>query len=204
RPILIIGGDTNSSTSGTVIDCSLSGFSDSVVKRRGAKHGDLIGVSGNFGLQSSGLALLLGRAKSTDPSFRKRAEESVLNPNARLLLGLRISRYLSSCIDSSDGLALSLYHLAESSNVDMLLDSIPLAEGITEFASENALRTNDLALFGGEEYELVFTFDMRHAKALSREGIITIGRVVGTKKESYPSVYYLGKRIARRGWIHNA
>ncbi|MGI0091031.1 MAG: thiamine-phosphate kinase [Nitrososphaerales archaeon] len=199
--VQIIGGDINETVSDVVIDCTIFGFSDRIVKRSGARPGDLIGVSGEFGHQSAGLQILLGKAQySRNSKFSRRAIDSILDPKARLRLGLKISRNLSSCTDSSDGLAISLYHLAESSRVNFVLDRLPMARCVKEFASENKLRADSLVLFGGEEFELVFTFDPIYSKELSRYGVIPIGRVSKLQKEK-PSVFYGDKKIPRRGWL---
>jgi thiamine-monophosphate kinase len=198
----LLSGDTSGSKGGIVIDVSAFGFSDKIVKRNTAKAGEIIGVTGRFGLTSSGLLMLLRNIKSKDKLFQRRAKRSVLQPEAKLSQGLRIGSYLTSSIDSSDGLALSLYRIAEASNVDMNLDSLPMAQGVKAFAKQNGLSEEDLVLFGGEEYELVVTFREKYAKILKRFGVITIGRTSKVKTEK-PGVYLRSKLIPRRGWLHN-
>ncbi len=198
----IIGGDTNATSVDPVIDCSIFGFASSLVLRKGARPGDLVGVSGKFGAQPAGLLILLDKAKSSDKEFEKNAVASVLEPRARLDIGLRASRFFSSCIDSSDGLAISLYHLAESSKVNFDLDRLPMNSGVDQFASENSLLSRELVLFGGEEYELVCTFSKRHERALSKLGVETIG-VVGKKNaDAKAEVLFNNELVARRGWLH--
>lgn len=199
----IIAGDTNSSDDGLVVDVPVIGFANRVLKRSGARAGNYVGVSGYFGLQSAGLSLLLGKTRSKSLLFKRRAERTMLEPQARLALGLSISKYLTSCIDSSDGLALSLYYLAEASDVDIVLNRAPTAPGVKQFALSNNLEPNDLVFFGGEEYELVMTFDPSYEKILKRHGIITIGKVIEAKKKRKRSVYLGSEVIARKGWIHN-
>jgi thiamine-monophosphate kinase len=198
----IIGGDTNATTSDPVIDCTIFGFSNSIVQRSGAKPGDIIGVSGSFGHQAAGFLVLLGKAKSKDSLFKKLAIDSVLNPNARLKLGIKASHFLTSCIDSSDGLAISLYHLAESSKVKFVLDRIPVSHGLEDFAVDNKMKSSDLAFFGGEEFELVCTFDPKHEEVLSRLGIRSIGSVDRLSSRERPSVVCSGKKVKRNGWVH--
>lgn len=200
--VKILGGDVNETLHDAVIDCIGFGFTNRIVRRRDARVGDLIGVSGAFGHQAAGLLMLQRRAKSGDKSFERKAVKSVLNPVARLRLGVRISQYLSSSTDSSDGLAISLYHLAEASNVSFQIDYLPKPESLERFARDNELAVNDLIFFGGEEYELVFTFPARYKNRLSKEGIITIGRVVEKEPVSNSEVCYRLKRIPRKGWMH--
>jgi thiamine-monophosphate kinase len=199
----IIAGDTNSTTDGLVIDVPLIGFASRIVKRDGARAGNLVGVSGLFGLQSSGLSLLLRKTRSKSPIFARKAKRSILQPQAKLKLGLSVSNYLTSSIDSSDGLALSLYYLAESSRVNISLDKVPIASGVARFASENNLEPKDLVFFGGEEYELVMTFDPKHEQILKRHGIVTIGKVLESDEKEEPSVFLRSQKIERRGWLHN-
>jgi thiamine-monophosphate kinase len=198
----LLSGDTSGSIDGLVIDVSAFGFANSIVKRSGSKPGETVGVSGRFGLQSAGLAILLRNAKSNDSVFRRKAKLSVLDPVARLSLGLKTRKYLTSCIDSSDGLALSLYHIGEASKVDVQLDSLPIARGVSEFATQNKLKSDDLVLFGGEEYELIMTYKVKYAKTLEKFGVITIGRTSKAGNRG-PTVYFRSRKISRKGWIHN-
>jgi thiamine-monophosphate kinase len=197
----IIGGDTNATSLDLVIDCSLFAFSNSLVLRRGAKPGDLVGVTGKFGAPPAGILILLHKAISSQNAFEKIAIDSVLEPRARLDVGVKASRYLTSCIDSSDGLAISLYHLAESSRRDFSLNRLPIALGVELFAKENGLNYQDLVLFGGEEYELVCTYPKIYERTLSKLGIETIG-VVTEKRSETPEVRFEEKPVPRKGWVH--
>lgn len=196
----ILAGDTNASHSEIIIDCSMFGFADRFVRRRGAKAGDLVGVSGPFGLQAAGLSILQGKTWTLDHSFRRKAADTVLKPRARLDISKKISRHLTSAIDSSDGLAISLYHLAEASRVDIEIDLVPIAKGVEDFAKENSLNPVNLGLFGGEEYEIVCTYPKSKEKKLIESGMITLGKV--TKKSSTPKAFLEGKVIQRKGWMH--
>ncbi|MDP8902430.1 MAG: thiamine-phosphate kinase, partial [Thermoproteota archaeon] len=146
--VKIVGGDTNEAAE-LVIDCSMIGFSTfKVPTRSGAKPGDYVIVSGPFGFAPAGLAILLQNAitvsssnsSSDSVTFRKHAVKSVLEPYPRQSFGLALARYFSSSIDSSDGLAVSLYELAsQSEGVDIIIYNIPFVEGLDEFAQETAL-----------------------------------------------------------------
>jgi thiamine-monophosphate kinase len=60
-------------------------------------------------------------------------------------------------MDSSDGLAYTLNELSKSSNLCFKIYNIPIAKEAIEFAKLNSLNPEELALYGGEEYEIVFT-----------------------------------------------
>jgi thiamine-monophosphate kinase len=205
--VRILGGDTGESKSEIIVDCSMMGFAENVIRRSTARAGELIGTTGCFGLQSSGLAILLDRKKllsSPSKSFRSRAISAVLKPRAKLDLGLKISAYISSSIDSSDGLAMSLYQIAEASQVDLDLLSVPIAPGVEGFARLNGLSASDLALFGGEEFEIIFTFDRKYEKELRSLGTIIIGKALrNTPAYQHPKVYYNSRVLERRGYVHN-
>ena len=196
--VRVLGGDTGVS-SDVVINCAMYGFSNRIVRRSGAHLGDCVGVTGGFGLEPAGLLLLQGKAKSSNKSFSRRAIRSVLEPRARLSEGLRLAKYLSSSIDSSDGLAISLHYLAEASSVSIELDSIPFASGVREFSSENSIDPEALAFFGGEEYEIVCTFPESLSKVVESLDVSTIGRVVKRKDSS---LYYEKRKVKRKGWMH--
>jgi len=153
----IIGGDTNEASE-LVITISLFGTADkkALMLRSGAKAGDIVAVTGFFGKTAAGLRLLLdGYVASKE--LREVFLSAVCMPKARLQegLALRGSSAVSASIDSSDGLAWSLHELARMSGVGFLIDSVPVADEVRRFAEFNRLNAMELALYGGEEYELV-------------------------------------------------
>ena len=77
-------------------------------------------------------------------------------PKARLKEGLALSRSgaVSASIDSSDGLAWSLHEIGKMSNVGFVVNSVPVSDEVRRFAEFNHLDPLELALYGGEEYEL--------------------------------------------------
>ena len=85
--------------------------------------------------------------------------EAVCMPKARLQEGLALagSGAVSASIDSSDGLAWCLHELSEQSEVGFAVSSLPVADDVQQFADLNGLDAAELALHGGEEYELVVT-----------------------------------------------
>ena len=201
--VKIVGGDTNKAN-GLVIDCSIIGFTRvKMPTRKGARPGDFVVVSGRFGLQPAGLAILMRKAAAAG-IFRKQAVESVLEPGPKLDFGLALSHYFSSSIDSSDGLAISLYELAGQSGVNIRIEKVPFAAGVEEFARENGLDANDLVFYGGEEYEIVATIPSsrinRAVSAAKKAGaeIHIIGRV-----QRGTGDVFIGKKLLEdRGYVH--
>jgi len=155
----IIGGDTNEA-SDLVIAVMLFGIATrkSLMLRSGAKAGDIVAVTGFFGKSAAGLRLLLDGCAAS-PDLREVFLNSVCMPKARLREGLALcnSGGVSASIDSSDGLAWSLHELARLSGVGFLITCVPIADEVRRFAEFNGLDASELALYGGEEYELVVT-----------------------------------------------
>src|SRR2546425_10880440 len=91
-------------------------------------------------------------------------------PSARLAEGIALakSHATTSSIDSSDGLAWSLHQIAQSSKVGISLHTIPVATEVESFAKEHRLSALELALYGGEEYELVVTIKPQSFNKLKR------------------------------------
>jgi thiamine-monophosphate kinase len=205
----IVGGDTGEA-SNVVIAVSLYGkaLKSQLMLRSGARPGDVIGVTGTFGNPAAGLRML-----SEDRDVPKRLQnallESVFLPKARLQEGLALasSGFATSSIDSSDGLAWSLHELGRMSKVGFLIDHVPIAKEAQHFAECCMADILDLALYGGEEYELVVTVKpdcwSGAEKAVMAVGgrLLRIGEVT---KETAVLLEKNGKRrqIDPRGWEH--
>ncbi len=152
----IIGGDLNSGGE-IIIDVMCMGRATQTISRVGARPGDILAVTGEFGSQAAGLhALLSGRRG--DPLSEK-VIRSFSKPVARVREGVELARTgaASSAIDSSDGLAKSLYELWRFNNVGFIVDEPPVSREAEEYAERYDVNLFDLVFYGGEEYELVLT-----------------------------------------------
>ncbi len=154
-----LGGDTNQ-CSELVINCAAIGTSPrgQLLHRSGAKPGDIIAVTGEFGYTGALFKIMLERY-TTSKRLMKQIRSKALQPYARLKEGraLALTGVASASIDSSDGLAWSLHELALASQVGFRIDQLPIPQSCTKFAKQHKLDANDLALYGGEEFELVVT-----------------------------------------------
>lgn len=202
----IIGGDTNQADD-LVIDIAGVGVSDpkKLVRRNGARPGDIVVVTGSFGKSAAGLKILMSKRNSNHEKYPSLVN-AVRYPKARLETGITLAQTggITSSIDSSDGLAMSLHQLAQASNIGIHLDKIPIAAEAQDFARENRLSATDLALYGGEEYELVVTVRPERFTALKRRipSMLKIGKV-GSAKEGLTATVNGGQmKIKDQGWEH--
>jgi len=159
----VLGGDTNE-TSDLIIDCLVFGVGvkGRLMTRSGAKPGDILAVTGGFGNTSAGIKVLL-EGLEISSSLREKLLKAVYMPRARLREGLALSKtgVVTASIDSSDGLAWSLHELSRMSGVGFRVEAVPTALEAAQFAKIHSLDANSLALYGGEEYELVITVKPR-------------------------------------------
>lgn len=190
----IVGGDINESKE-IIIDCCMFGSLSSIAnipRRNGACIDDYVVVSGMFGYSSSGLKILMNNLPSPDSYFRKRSVDSVLKPCPSYEFGVFIAQYLSSSMDSSDGLASSLYELSKESGVNLLIeeDKIPIPPNLKEFLSINNLDFHDLIFYGGEEYNIVGT--------ITKKNLLKISKIL---KMHHLKLYIIGKVVSGNGRV---
>ena len=186
----IAGGDIVRSLGGLVLHVTALGNSrrGRVLPRSGAQSGDLIGVTGTLGASAAGLRLL--QLNSNDPRRRAATADHLidahLRPEPRVALGaVLLENGATSAMDLSDGLVGDLAKVLSASHVSARLEEreIPIAAAVQAlFASEWL----DLALRGGEDYELLFTAPPSAWPAIERE-MRAVGGTVSVIGEILPS-----------------
>jgi thiamine-monophosphate kinase len=207
--VYIIGGDTGE-TSDLIICCIAFGVTmkKKLITRSGAKAGDILAVTGLFGKTGAGLKILIDGLK-VPPKIRKELLKAVYLPKARLKEGLILASLgsVTASIDSSDGLAISLHELKKMSNVGFSLTEIPIAPETLKFAELYNLNPEDLALYSGEEYELVLTITPKKwesTKSLVEKiggTLIAIGKATENKQILFQKDN-VRREIPYKGWEH--
>lgn len=196
----LVGGDTSASMTGLTISITCLGIANDkdIVYRNGAKVNDLICVSGNLGTAYMGLQLLEreriahahqdAQPKSI-PAFEGREYllERQLKPEPRqdIIDKLREAGIRpTAMMDISDGLSSEIKHICHQSNVGCAIyeDKIPIDFVAAEVAEEMNLNIVTCALNGGEDYELLFTCDLKdYEKLVGIEDVYIVGHI--TKPE---------------------
>ncbi len=169
----VIGGDTVKSDT-LFLSLTVIGEVKRIVRRRGARVGDAICVTGPLGGSTAGLLAL----KKGFVSFQILIERYI-HPEPRIDEGIILSEFATSMIDISDGLSVDLYHLIEESGVGAIIHNVPVMEEAKKIAEKLDKNPEDFALYGGEDFELLFTVDRKHLKEVKkRVDIIEIGKIV--------------------------
>jgi thiamine-monophosphate kinase len=124
-----------------------------------------------------------------------------------LELGLKLaaSGALSASIDSSDGLAWSLHELAKMSKVGIQVQHVPISQAAKQFAFNCGYNATDLALHGGEEYNLIVTIrpnQLRLAQRAARGRLKPIGVVTPRARGVRLLKNEHEVKIAMKGWEH--
>ena len=178
----IIGGDIDRHGELTVVTTGL-GLVDKhhIVRRTGAQPGDLVCITGTP-----------GQAQAYLDGYT-RFEKALFEPQPRVKEGQHLGRAeVSAMMDDSDGIALSLYDLVSVNECGFSLDStkLPSPAGIP------AHHARELALYGGGDYELIFTLPpQRHpVKGVSYS---VIGTTIPEK-----GVLIDDRPVKKRGYQH--
>jgi len=174
--VQLIGGDTSRTNESIVIDSVVVGecATGKAVMRSGATPGDQIFVTGSLGAAAAGLRLIERGAHLADEDSQKLDHVLIrqLRPEPRVGWGIVLGeeRLATSMIDLSDGLSSDLNHLCEASGVGALIDSslLPIHNRVVELCGRRALDPLQLALHGGEDFELLFTVKTADVARLPR------------------------------------
>ncbi len=210
--VAVAGGDVVAAPV-VVITVALNGWArvgpdgDAALLRRDAgRPGDVVAVTGHLGAAAGGVRLLLGSTAPQDAAepllkAQERPEPRVDAGRAALDAGV------CCAIDVSDGLVQDLGHICERSRCGAVLwaEKVPVAVELVAAFPDDAL---ELALSGGEDYELLFTGTPAQVEAVRRAVDVPV-TVVGELVEGPPRVRVEGPggrelHVGAGGWDHFA
>lgn len=219
---LIVGGDTSASMGGMNVNVSIVGEAEEphLCYRGGARIGDLICVTGNLGASQAGLKILIrekerflksGNGGKFQPNllpYREAIEKHLMPRPSSISAEMILQKTaVHAMIDVSDGLASDLRQICVRSRVGAEIQqrNIPVASSTRKVAQEFSESPIDYALYGGEEYELLFVLsDDQHQKLRDVSLPIT---VIGTIMEESKGVEMVVENAGRvalpwGGWDH--
>ncbi len=215
--VAIVGGNVARNPDRLILDITLigTGHRQRLLLRSGARAGDVIGVTGTVGTAAAGLLVveddqLAGRISA---GARATVEQALQSPAPRVVAGQWLAQHgATAAIDISDGLAADLGHLCAASGVGAQIDAaaLPIEPATREVAQMAGREARDLALFGGEDYELLFTMPAEQAVTLARQLNATVGvpvTLIGTVTAETTMILLdqgAAMPLPARGWNHIA
>jgi thiamine-monophosphate kinase len=154
--VAIVGGDTTCGPLCVTVQVLGHVPRSCALLRSGGRAGDALFVSGTPGDAAAGLAIEQGRLAAVGETAAY-LRERFLYPTPRLALGECLRRYASACIDLSDGLLGDAAKLARASGcgVEIEYEKLPLSAALVRTLGPE--RAHELALVGGDDYELLFS-----------------------------------------------
>jgi len=205
--VATLGGNVTAAPN-TVITVTIVGHlkGKTMLERSTASSGNQIAVTGYVGASAAGLKMLKGSAIS-DPKERDVLRKAHLRPTPRVKEGqILVEQGVRTAIDISDGLVADLDHICQSSRVNarINIDRIP----VHPVVAAHFPNSQELALSGGEDYELIFTAD-KATVARARRALGCPVTVVGdiTEEELPTRVLVVDSKgtiipCRRKGWDH--
>ena len=201
--VSVIGGDLVRGP--LTVSAQLSGFAgpEPALRRSGAGAGEDIWVSGALGGAMAALELGLGEVGVSHPGLYAR----FACPEPRVALGRRLAGLATSAIDISDGLAADLGHILEASGVgaEIAAERVPVHPEAARLLPE--ARALELALAGGDDYELCFTAPPDRAEAVLAAGAecgVPVSRIGHCRRGPGLTITQAGEPmiLERAGWDH--
>lgn len=183
----LLGGDTTSSPDRLCISVTVLGKCPKghSIKRSGAKPGDLICVSGPLGDSGTGLKLLQ-ESSLTGRAYSSGSDEDYLVhkhfrpiPKVKEGMALAAEGGAHAMMDISDGVASDLRHILKASGVGARVypERLPMSEQMKRVCAARAWDPVELALCGGEDYQLLYTLSPLERDRLAPEDFV-IGEII--------------------------
>ncbi len=209
--VAIIGGDTSSApliAINITILGSTGGQAQHILTRSAAKAGDKVAVTGELGAAAAGMRML-NRKLQFSPEATACFKKAFLHPYPRIAEGqLLVGQGVKTAIDISDGLISDLSHICKASQVGarIEIDRVPIQPEVKVNFGDRAL---ELALSGGEDYELLFTGGAEVIDKVRKAAsypVTVIGEIVADKTDKIILVDRKGKpfNLGKAGWEHFA
>jgi len=206
--VAIVGGDTDCAPLLAITITILGGAEPKkhVLTRSTAKPGEQVAVTGYLGAAAAGLEML-SRQLRFDPEATACLRQAFLHPYPRIAEGqLLVEQGVKTAIDISDGLISDLKQVCKASKVGarIEIDCVPVHPLVKANMGDKSL---ELALSGGEDYELLFTGSAEVIDKVKRAAscpITVIGEIIAGEVGKITLIDKKGKpfELRKAGWEH--
>ncbi len=207
--VAIVGGDTSSAPLVAInitILGSTKGEDKHILTRSAAKPGEKVAITNYLGAAAVGLEMLTKQLQF-DPEATACLKEAFLRPYPRIAEGqLLVEQGVKTAIDISDGLISDLNQICKASQVSARIevDRVPIQSTVRANFGDKSL---ELALAGGEDYELLFTGSAEVVDKVTRAAscpVTVIGEIIANKVGEITLVDRKGNPInlPKAGWEH--
>jgi len=213
--VALVGGNIARNAERLIIDITLlgTGMRDRLLRRDSAEPGEVVMVTGSLGSAAAGLLVLEDEqlAAKIPPESLVGVLAAHRTPTPRVAAGQWLAQHgVTTGIDVSDGLAADIAHICKASGVGVNIEaeSLPIQPEVAMIATLAGRQPQDLALFGGEDYELLFTAPTDRADVLAQALFIANGieaTAIGTmSKGTDLTLFRQGKSspLHPTGWDH--
>jgi len=203
--VTIVGGDISNAPM-VVINITVLGSSPKkqILTRSSAKPGELIAVTGHLGAAAAGLEMLTKKLKF-EPKAAARFKQAFFRPTPRISEGqLLLEQGVKTAIDISDGLVADLNQICKASKVGARIDAnrVPVEPMVKAGFGEKAL---ELALTGGEDYELLFTAKAEVIARIKKAAacpVTAIGEITAGQGVTVADRQGKPLELGKAGWEH--
>jgi thiamine-monophosphate kinase len=204
--VAIIGGDTCKAPLVSITVTVLGSPDRNILRRATARPGDSVAVTGYLGDAAAGMEMLTNKLQF-DPKVTNYLKEAFCRPRPRITEGqLLVKQGVVTAIDISDGLLSDLRQICKASQVSarVEVDRLPVHPGVRD---NFGARARELALAGGEDYELLFTASAEVINKVKKEApcpVTIIGEITAGKPGELSLLDTSGNPVNLRGigWEH--
>lgn len=210
----LLGGDTTKSLKHLAINvCVVGKCKKGLAKRRNmACNNDIICVTGILGDSAGGLQILLNNLDRNNADHDYLLKKHFV-PEPRLDEGQFLATFegIHAMMDISDGIASDLVHILKASakGAKIDLDSIPVSETLQKVAKQQNWNIMELAIGGGEDYELLFTVDPAKKQEIDEAYFARFGKhiiPIGKIEQSAPQIMWFNNKqevIMKKGGFNH-